>query len=307
MREKDVTKKTRAGRIFDAIIFGAAVLVLSGGGVFMLGLWFFAEPDSSTEGRYLALILGVACLAMGMLLLFAWRRKATQDPKSSADRVGVPDSVKRREDDHPKTNIPNALRGRNPPKGAVIVAGRSIWGSRILLMVALAIGVVLLYLGWNRESVFPEWHVTASYLFIGFGTISLALGIWPGNWRKRFIGFIAVREGIFVHGQGNYPEGHEWATPETRWLFVPWANVIDVRVGRVLKVAGGPPGGTWWPSTKLSLCLTPGEAREWFPYADDEPSGDGTNRIVSLDFSDSDPSPKETVPKLKRLRSSSHA
>lgn len=307
MREKDVTNKTRTGRVLDAITFGAAVLLLSGGGLFMLGLWFFAEPDSSADGRYLVLILGVASLAMVLLLLFAWRRKATQGPGSLADRVGVPDAVQDPESAHSTKNIPNVLRGHNPPEGAVIVAGRSIWGSRILLMVALAVGVGLLYLGWNRESIFPEWHVSASYLFIGFGALLVFLGMWPGNWRKRVIGFIAVREGIFTHGQGSYPDGHEWATPETRWLFVPWANVIDVRVGRVLKMAGGPPGGAWWPSTKLSLRLTAQEAREWFPHADDESGGDGRKRIVSLDFSDSDPSPKETVPKLKRLKASSYA
>lgn len=103
---------------------------------------------------------------------------------------------------------------------------------------------------------------------MGFGALLLILGLWPSNWRKRTIGFIAVGEGLYAHGQGVYPDGHEWAAPKTRWLFVPWANVLDVRVGRVLKVAGGPDGGTWWPSTRISLRLTGQETREWFPFAD---------------------------------------
>ncbi|MDN3517514.1 hypothetical protein QWY84_07835 [Aquisalimonas lutea] len=288
-------------RVLEHTFVGVVVLVLFGGGAFMLVLWFFADADSSAEGRSIALLMGVAFLGMAVLLVYGWRRSSTDSTSAVAERVGVPDSVQRAEDAHPKTNIPNALRGQNPPRGAVIVAGRSIWSSRVLLTVALTIGVGLLYLGWNLERIFPEWHVSAGYLFMGFGALLLILGLWPGNWRKRTLGFIAMQEGIYAHGQGSYPDGHEWATPETRWLFVPWTNVVDVREGLVLKVAGGPPGGAWWPSTKLSLRVTPDEAREWFPYADDEPSDDGMSRIVSLDYSDSDPSPKETVPRLQQL------
>lgn len=71
----------------------------------------------------------------------------TERSRGVADQVGVPTSAQNPENVHAKRNIPNALRGRNPPHGAAIVAGRSVWSSRILLMVVLAIGAALSYLG----------------------------------------------------------------------------------------------------------------------------------------------------------------
>ncbi len=269
----------------------------------MLVLGFFAEAGSSAEGRSIALLMGVAFWGMAMLVVYGWRRSSKEWPGAVAERVGVPDSVQNLENPRPMTtNIPDALRGQEPPNGAVIVAGRSIWFSRVTIMVVLAIAVGFLYLGWNIKTIFPEWHISGSYALMGFGGLLLIIGLiglWPSNWRKRLLGFIAMREGIYAHGQGVYPNGHEWATPETRWLFVPWANVVDVRVGLVYW--GGGNSTTWEPSTKLSLRVTPNEAREWFPYAENEPSADGMNRIVSLDYCRSDLSPEETVPRLQQL------
>lgn len=302
-------RKTRIGRILEAIFVGVAALVLFCGGAFMLILWFFAGADSSTEGRSIAFLMGVVFWGMAVLLVYGWRRSSREWPGAVAERIGVPDSVQHLNNDRPMTNIPNALRGQKPPNGTVIVAARSIWFSRVTIMVVLAIAMGLLYLGWNIKTIFPEWHVSGSYLFMGVGGLLLIIGLfglWPSNWHGRFLGFIAIPEGIYVHGQGVYPEGHEWATPETRWLFVPWANVLDVREGLVFK-GGGQGSALWWPSTKITLRLSPDEAREWFPYADDEPSDDGINRTVSLDYSDSDPSPKETVPRLQQLWAPSRA
>lgn len=300
---KNHAKKTRGGKVTSAIFGGAVFLVGISGGAFFLFLWGFADADGSAEGRWVALLMAMAFFGMAALVVYALTRPSVESPDAVAERIGVPESVRDRNDDaRPQANIPNVLRGHEPPGGALIVAGGSIWFSRMLLMVAVSIAAGLLYVGWNLETVIPEWHGWVDYVFIGIGALLLAAGVWPGNWRKRLLGFIAMREGIYVHGQGAYPEGHEWATPETRWLFVPWANVVDVREGLALRAGGAPPSGrAWEPSTKLSLCVTPREAREWFPHAKGEGSRDGVNRIVSLDYSESDPSPRETVPRLQRL------
>ncbi len=308
MSVKESVRPTPIGRLCKAISLGIVLLVLSSVGALMLFHGLFAEADSSIEGRAIALLMGVAFWGMAAVFIYKWRRGSREWPSAVAEQIGVPDSVQRPKNARPMKNIPDALRGTTPPGGALVIAGRSIWFSRVTIMAILAIAVGLLYLGWNIESIFPEWHVSGRYLLMGFGSLLLIIGLvglWPNNWRRRFLGFIAIPEGIYVHGQGVYREGHEWATPETQWLFVPWANVVDVRKGLVFKGGGGQGGPQWWPSTKLSLCVTPDEAREWFPYADGEPSGNGVNRIVSLDYSDSDPSPTETVAKLQRLWSPS--
>ncbi|NBD95819.1 MAG: hypothetical protein GVY11_05000 [Gammaproteobacteria bacterium] len=300
-------KEPREGERFSILTVGAAVRILFGGAVFAVSLWFIAAPDSSVEWRYVAFFLVAGFLGDALLRFLNQRRKATRRSGSLADQAEVPDSFQDSGSADPRKNIPNALRGLHPPTDAKIVVGHSRRSSWILLFVLLAIGSGLLFLGWSRESLFPQWHVSASYLFNGFGGLLVLIALWPGNWRKHFIGLFAARNGIYAHGQGKDPDGHEWATPETRWLFVPWANVVDVRVGRVLKLVGGAPGGTWWPSTRLSLSVTPREAHEWFPHAEREPIDDGRRQVVSLDYSDCDASPEKTVPKLKRLRMSSSA
>lgn len=297
MSIKELVRPTRIGRIFWAVFFGVVVLVLFSFGTLML-------VRSFAEGHAIAFAMGLALWAGAALIFSHWRRSSGEWPSIVAERIGVPDSVQHQENAGPMTaNVPYALRGQKPPNGAVVVAGRSIWSSRVTIMVVLAIGVGLFYLGWNVKTLFPEWHVSGSYLLMGFGGLLLTVGLFglrPRSWHGCFLGFIAMPEGIYVHGQGVYPEGHEWTTPQTRWLFVPWGNVVDVRKGLVWK-STGQGAAIWFPSTKLTLRLTPDEAREWFPYADDEPSDDGMNRIVSLDYSDSDPSPKETVPRLQQL------
>lgn len=300
---RDSSEKRRNGKAPGAFSVGAAVRVLFGGVGFAVFFWFLAGADSSVEWGYVALFMGLGSLGMAALEFFGRRRGAARRSRLG-DRVGMPDSLQATGERDPESNVENALRGLNPPKDAKVVVGHSIMSSRILLLVLLAVGSGLLFVGLNRESLFPGWHVSASYLLNGFGGLLVLIAIWPSNWRKQLIGLIAVRTGIYAHGQGNNPDGHEWATPETRWLFVPWTNVVDVREGRVWK-PGGQSGGTWWPSTKLTLRVTPGEARDWFPHAEREPSGDGNSRIVSLDYADSDSSPDDTVPKLKRLRASS--
>ncbi|MDT0617045.1 hypothetical protein RM531_01015 [Salinisphaera sp. P385] len=300
---KDSVRPTRTGNVLKTIFACVVVLVLLGVGALMFAAWFFADADSSADGHTVAFLMGLALWGMAALAVYRWRRSSREWPRAVAERIGVPDSLQHLDNARPVRNTPNALRGNSPPKSAMIVAGRSIWFSRVTILVILAIGMGLLYLGSNIARTFPQWHVSGSYLLLGFGALLLVIGLvglWPSNWRKRFLGFIAVREGIYVHGQGVYPDGHERAAPETLWLFVPWANVVDVRKGLVFK-GGGQGGAQWWPSTKLSLRVTPDEAREWFPYADDEPSDDGMSRVVSVDYSDSDPSPSETVPRLQKL------
>jgi len=263
---------------------------------------FFAKGESSIQDRGMAFLIGVCSWGMALLIgYFLVRRSSTNWEKFVAEQIGVPDSVRDVEAARSTGNTPNALRGQSPPSGAVVVAGKSIWFQRIVLLIVAAVGVGLLYVGTNIETILPESPIWVGYLLVGAGGLLLLIGLWPNAWRARFLGFIAMPGGIYVHGQGSNPEGHEWATPKTRWLFVPLSNVVDVREGRVLKVAGGPPGGTWCPSTKISLRVTPEEAKEWFPYAEGETSADGLSRIVSLEYSDSDPSPEDTVSRLQQL------
>lgn len=301
-------RKAGVDRILKVIFGGSSSVVLVATGAFMFYLSFVGESTSSSEERAIAALIGVGCWGMAVLVgYFLIRQSSANREKVVAEQIGVPDSVRDVENAGSTRNTPNALRGQSPPRGAVVVAGQSILSQRIVLLVVSAVGLGLVYVGTNIGAIFPESPVWVGYLFMGAGGLLLFIGLWPKAWRTRFLGFIAMPDGIYVHGQGSNPEGHESATSNTRWLFVPVSNIVDVREGRVLKVAGGPPGGTWWPSTKISLRVTPEEAQTWFPYAEGEPSGDGSSRIVSLEYSDSDPSPEDTVPRLQQLWSGARA
>jgi hypothetical protein len=294
-------KKARVDRRLKVIFGGLCSAGLFAGGAFMLYLSLVAGGGSSAEDRAIASIIGIGCWGMALLVgYFLVRQSSAGWAKVVAEQIGVPDSVRDVEDARSTRNIPNALRGQSPPSGAVVVAGRSIWFQRIVLLVVSAVGMALLYVGTNIETILPESPILVGYIFMGAGGLLLLIGLWPNAWRARFLGFIAMPDGIYVHGQGSDPNGHEWATANTRWLFAPLSNVVDIREGRVLK-SFGQSGAMWCPSTKISLRLTPEQAQTWFPYAEGEASSDALSRIVSLEYSDSDPSPEDTVSRLQQL------
>jgi hypothetical protein len=267
-------------------------------GAFFLVHGLFGQGDLSD--RIIPALLGLILCVMAALVPLFWKRAVRDWEESVAEQIDVPESVTRDTPEGSTSNMPNAMRGREPPTGAEIVTSQPIGCARVMLLVVAAIGLGLLYFGWAIEGIIPEWPRWAGYIPMAIGALAFLAGIWPNNWRKRSIGFIATSEGVYVHGQGSNPDGHEVAVPETSWLFVPWSNVVDVREGLVFK-GGGETGGHWWPSTKITCRLTPDEARAWFPHADSESSDDGNTRLVSLDYSESDLSPKETVPELQKL------
>ena len=299
----EVPHISEKGIIFKALF----VLFIMGAfafGAFMIVLGLFGE--GATSGRVFAVSFGLTFCGGACLMAYAWRRGAKQWRSAVAEQIGVPESATRDTSGRSTPNIPDAMRGQNPPRGAEIVASQPIGFSRVMLLIVAAVGLGLLYFGWSIEAVIPEWPRWVGYVLMVIGALLFVSGLWPNNWRKRLLGFIATPDGIYVHGQGANPEGHEVAVPDTSWLFVPWSNVVDVREGLVFQGAGEG-GHGWWPSTKLTFRVTPEEARAWFPYAENESGDDGRTRLVSLDYSKSNPAPQETLPDLQQLWQRSRA
>ncbi|WP_440995746.1 hypothetical protein [Arhodomonas sp. SL1] len=298
--------KESTGRLREILSVLPYVFVLLGGGVVMLGLGISSllEPGELTADEYkgtlLFTLMGLAFCGMGALMLvLAWKRyrwKCGTNPRAP-EATGKPTGA------HYVRNVPDALRGTQPPRGAVVVAGTPAWLSRVVILFVSALAATMLYVGWNIDTIFPEAPVWAGYPFVAMGALFLTFIGWrlPKDWGNREMSFLATREGVYIHGEQDpdAPGEPGWVTPNTRWLFVPWGNVTDVREGEltVAAITGGE-----LRTVRFSLRVTPEEAHQWFPHCTAEPHADGRGQLVHYQVSAPiGNSPDKIVPRLQQL------
>lgn len=266
-----------AGRVIAAAIF----VVFLCAGLFMLFLSgsSLLDPDKTIreadQGILMLAFMGLAFCGFSLIpgTLMLKRQREAPMAEQATGTVAGPDRVQQHS---PRTNIPNALRGQKPPRDAVIVA-ESPWSTRLILLAVAAMGTGMLYLGWNMDAIFPAAPGWAGYLPIAVGAALLPPVFRPMIWRSRHVAFIATHEGVYFQ-RVNKVHREPVSTPETAWLFVPWANVTDVR--EIISNIGGYQHQT--KSIEFTFRVTPDEARDWFPVLDAQPGSDDKYQVVQL-------------------------
>lgn len=202
--------------------------------------------------------------------------KRQREAPGTEQATGTVAGADRVQQHSPGANIPNALRGQTPPRDAVIVA-ESPWSTRLILVAVAVMGAGMLYLGWNMDAIFPAAPGWAGYLPIAVGAALILPVFRPMIWCSRHVAFIASHEGVYFQ-RVNKVHREPVSTPETAWLFVPWANVTDVR--EIITNIGGHQHQA--KSIEFTFRVTPDEARDWFPVLDAQPDSDDQYQMVRL-------------------------
>lgn len=282
------------GRVFTAAIF----VMLFCAGLFMLFLagGSLLDPDKTIreadQGMFMLAFMGLAFCGFP-LVVGALTLKRQHEAPMAGQGTGTVTEQDRVQQHRPETNIPNALRGQKPPRDAVIVAD-SPWSTRIILVAVAAMSTGLLYLGWNMDSIFPAVPGWIGYIPIAIGSALLLALCRPMYWRSRYVAFIATHEGVYFQ-RVDKDHREPVSTPETAWLFVPWANVMDVR--EIMFNIGSDQHQT--KAIEFTFRVTLDEARDWFPILDTQPSSDGQYQVVQLPIN-AGTSP-DMVPRLQQI------
>lgn len=263
------------------VISGALFVIGLSTGLYMLSLsgGIFLDADTTIrEADRDEIIPGVLGLAFCVFSLIPGafmlqRRRELPATLQAAGTAAGPDVAQHR---RPATNIPNALRGQSPPRDAVIVA-ESPWSTRVVFVLLAAVGGGMISLGWNWHTIFPEAPDWARYIPIAIGAVLVLPVLRPMNWRSRHMAFIATPDGVYLH-RADTIQGNPVSTPKTAWLFVPWANVTDIR--EIVTNSYGDRQRT--SSIEFTFRVTPEEAREWFPVLDAQPDSDDRYQVVQL-------------------------
>lgn len=267
-----IAARVVSGAFFVIVLCTGLFMLFLAGGTFLDADTTFREAD---QGEIIRGVLGLAFCVFSLIpaaIMLQPRRDLPATLQAAGTAAG-PDVA---QDQRPATNIPNALRGQTPPPDAVIVA-EAPWSTRVLFVLLAAVGAGMISLGWNWNAVFPEAPNWARYLPIAIGTVFALPVLRPMNWRSRHMAFIATHEGIYVH-RVNAVEGNPVSTPNTAWLFVPWANVTDIR--EIVTNFQGQRQRT--SSIEFTFRVTPEEAHEWFPVLDAQADSDDRYRVVQL-------------------------
>lgn len=294
MKRRDEPPRKEPSRtepVSIVIIAIVAVGLFTTGVIMLTVAWSsYLELGSDTvAGAYKEIVLwGVAGVAFcGFPLVFGGLslrqhriQSGIEQPYETVAATESPRYRTRRDE-----NIPDALRGQQPTHDAVVVA--DAYPSYVLRLFSAAIGMGMVYFGWNVESIgspdeagggaFNYLVIGMGYLFIGLGALVLIAIVRPTYWRSRFLVFIATREGVYFQ-RIDSPNWQPVTTDSTRWLFVPWSNVVDVR--EIRAYTHGRERET--DAIEFTLCVTAEQARDWFPALDIETGDGGSDAIAHL-------------------------
>jgi hypothetical protein len=187
------------------------------------------------------------------------------------------------------------LQAAPEPRDGVVVLATPKWlrvGFRASLLLC---GLALIFLSLMSPSPLPTpW---AAFGLI-VGVLTLAAAVWPGPW-NRFELFVATQEGV------AFPANDQLVvslggSEDRRWLLVPWANIVSVRVATVR--------GDQTPCVAFDVAASAEERAAFFGRVDspsDRRSHGGD--LVFAAFDINPPNPKQTVARLLSLRASSEA
>lgn len=185
----------------------------------------------------------------------------------------------------PNLVIPN----RPTPAGQAVVLANPAWLRAAFRILLLLCGPILLYVSLASRSSLP---LPGTILAAVVGTGTFLLAVWQRPW-ARFELFIADEKGI------HFPANDLLAvqlgrTDDVRWLFVPWANIANVRTARTR--------GDMSSCVAFDVRVTPEERASFFGRVD-EPA-DRANHSPTTVFAAFDinpPSPNATAARLLAL------